>query len=182
VYVSFTYIAQHANNIRLHQKTAAKSNRRGLEIKNKVIYFDDWKHYYFDNWVFTFLVRYEPTDKCMRRFIINIFSKSPVKPERRPYNVSTALKKLQIAEVRAEQSLATLWIAVETLWRNCDRLELHVAAFILNMLKTNAAAWRLQSVLDSSLWGLLEHHEHAVNMPLSHVFRLGVCNAFWYNE
>jgi len=65
-------------------------------------------------------------------------------------------KKLQIAEVCAEQSPATLWIAVETLWRHCDRLELHVASFILNMLKTNAAA--LQSVLDSSLWGLLERH------------------------
>jgi len=76
----------------------------------------------------------------------------------RPHNVSAVFKKLQIAKVRAEQSPATLWIAVETLWRHCDRLELHVASFILNMLKTNAAAWRLQSVLDSSLLGLLERH------------------------
>jgi len=30
-------------------------------------------HYYFDDCVFTFSGRYETTDKCMRRFIINIF-------------------------------------------------------------------------------------------------------------
>ena len=39
--------------------------------------------------------------------------------------------------------------AVETL---CNRLERHAAAFILSMLKTNAAAWRFHSVLDSTLW------------------------------
>ena len=42
--------------------------------------------------------------------------------------------------------------AVETL---CNHLERHAAAFILSMLKTNAAAWRFHSVLDSTLWGLL---------------------------
>jgi len=56
-----------------------------------------------------------------------------------------------------------------SLWKRCEdignRLERHAAAFILNMLKTNAAAWRLHSVLDSSLLGLLERREHAVNMP-----------------
>ena len=36
MYVSFTYIAQHENNMRLHQKTTAKSNRRGLELKTKL--------------------------------------------------------------------------------------------------------------------------------------------------
>ena len=36
MYVSFTNIAQHANNLRLNQKTAAKSNRRGLELKTKL--------------------------------------------------------------------------------------------------------------------------------------------------
>jgi len=34
-----------------------------------------------------------------------------------------------------------------------NRLERYAAAFVLNMLKTNAAAWRLHSVLDSALWG-----------------------------
>jgi len=39
--------------------------------------------------------------------------------------------------------------AVQTL---CNRLERHAAAFVLNMLKTNAAVWRFHSVLDSTLW------------------------------
>jgi len=39
--------------------------------------------------------------------------------------------------------------AVETL---CNRIERHAAAFVLSMLKTNAAAWRFHSVLDSTLW------------------------------
>jgi len=55
--------------------------------------------------------------------------------------------------VRAVQTPATLWKrcgnAVETL---CNRLERHAAAFTLSMLKTNAAAWRFHSVLDSTLW------------------------------
>ena len=41
----------------------------------------------------------------------------------------------------------------------CNRLERHAAAFILNMLKTNAVAWRLHIVFDNvvaTLWGLLE--------------------------
>jgi len=49
--------------------------------------------------------------------------------------VEQRFKKLQIAEVRAVQLLCGN--AVKTL---CNR---HAAAFILNMLKTNAAAWRL---------------------------------------
>jgi len=48
---------------------------------------------------------------------------------------------------------------VETL---CNCLKRRAAAFILNMLKTNAAAWRLHSVLDSSMWGLPERREHDV--------------------
>jgi len=48
---------------------------------------------------------------------------------------------MQIAEVRAVQTPATL----------CNRLERHATAFILSMLKTNTAAWRLHSVLDSKL-------------------------------
>jgi len=39
--------------------------------------------------------------------------------------------------------------AVETL---CNRLKRHATAFILSMLKTKATAWRLHSVLDSTLW------------------------------
>jgi len=38
---------------------------------------------------------------------------------------------------------------VETL---CNSLERHAAAFTLSMLKTNAAAWRFHSVLDSTVW------------------------------
>ena len=59
--------------------------------------------------------------------------------------------------------------AVKTL---CNRLERHAAAFILNMLKTNAGAWRLHSVLISPQWGrdgnalgLLESREHVVGAP-----------------
>ena len=52
--------------------------------------------------------------------------------------------------------------AVETL-RN--RIERRAAAFILGMLKTNAAAWRLHSVLDRTLWGLLERRGRVVSAP-----------------
>jgi len=59
--------------------------------------------------------------------------------------------------------------AVKTL---CTRLERHVAAFILNMLKTNTAVWRLHSVLDSAMCGrcgnaggLLERRGRVVGAP-----------------
>jgi len=48
----------------------------------------------------------------------------------------------------------------------CNRLERHAAAFILSMLKTNAAAWRFHSVLHSTLWQRCS------------AFGVGVCNAF----
>ena len=51
-------------------------------------------------------------------------------------------KKKQNAEVRDVQTPATL----------CNRLARNAAAFTLSMLKTNAAAWRFHSVLDSTLW------------------------------
>jgi len=47
----------------------------------------------------------------------------------------------------------------------CNRLERHAAAFILSMLKTKAAAWRFHSVLDSTLWGLLERRGRVVSAP-----------------
>jgi len=72
--------------------------------------------------------------------------KTPVTPEWRPYNVPTAFKK--IAE-RRDARCANASNAVETL---CNLLERHAAAFILSMLKTNAAAWRFHRVLDSTLW------------------------------
>jgi len=62
-----------------------------------------------------------------------------VTPERCLHSVSTALNKLKIASN-----------TVKTL---CNRLERHAVAFILNMLKTNTADYRLQSVLDSALRG-----------------------------
>jgi len=68
--------------------------------------------------------------------------KNPVTPEWRPYSVHTAFKK--IAERRGSRCAN----AVETL---CNRLERPAAAFILSMLKTNAAAWRVHNVLDSTL-------------------------------
>ena len=70
--------------------------------------------------------------------------KTPDTPEWRPYSVHTALKN---AEPRGARC-ANASNAVQTL---CNRLERHVAAFILSMLKTNAAAWRFHSVLDSTL-------------------------------
>jgi len=58
---------------------------------------------------------------------------------------------------------------VETL---CNRLDRHAAGFILSMLRTNAAAWRFHSVLDSTLWqrsgnavGLLERRGRVVSVP-----------------
>jgi len=62
---------------------------------------------------------------------------------------------------------------VETL---CNRIERHAAAFTLSMLKTNAAAWRFHSVLDSTLWqcrgnavatlwGLLERSGRVMSAP-----------------
>jgi len=51
---------------------------------------------------------------------------------------------------------------VETLF---NRLERHAAAFRLSMLKTNAAAWRFHSVLDSTLWGLLERRGRVMSAP-----------------
>jgi len=48
--------------------------------------------------------------------------------------------------VRAVQTPATLWKCC------ANRLERHAAAFTLSMLKTNATAWRFNSVLDSTLW------------------------------
>jgi len=71
---------------------------------------------------------------------------SPVTPEWRPYSVHTAFKN--IAERRGARC-ANASNAVKTL---CNRLERHAAAFILSMLKTNAAAWRTHSVLNSTLW------------------------------
>jgi len=61
---------------------------------------------------------------------------------------STLLKKLQIAEVRAVQTPRT-----------------PCGGGFLSMLKTNAAAWRLHSVLDSTLWGLLERRSCVVGAP-----------------
>jgi len=94
--------------------------------------------------------------------LCNIF-KTPVTPEWRPYSVHTAFKI--IAERRGARC-ANASNAVQTL---CNRLERHVASFILSMLKTNAAASRFHSVLDSTLWlrcgGLLERHGRVVSVP-----------------
>jgi len=75
---------------------------------------------------------------------------TPVTPEWRPYSVLTAFKIMQNAEVRAVQTSATLCKRCAN--ATCNRLERHAAAFILSMLKTNAAAWGFHSVLDSTLW------------------------------
>jgi len=66
-----------------------------------------------------------------------------VKPLSHQSGVPTAFKKI------AERRGARCANAVETL---CNRLERHAVAFTLSMLKTNAAAWRFHSVLDSTLW------------------------------
>jgi len=82
--------------------------------------------------------------------IIIILEKTPVTPEWRPYSVPTAFKK--IAERRGARC-ANARNAVQTLWKRCAiALERHAASFSLSMLKTNAAAWRFHSVLDSTLW------------------------------
>jgi len=86
-------------------------------------------------------------------------SKTPVTPEWRPYSVPTAFQKL--AEPRAARC-ANASNAMQTL---CNRIERHAAAFIFSMLKTNAAAWRFHSVLDSTLWGLLERRGRVMSAP-----------------
>jgi len=70
---------------------------------------------------------------------------TPVRLKWRPYSVSTALKNADGRGARCGNASN----AVGTL---SNRLERRAAAFILSMLKTNAAAWRLHSVLDSTLW------------------------------
>jgi len=77
---------------------------------------------------------------CEQRTML-LSDRTPVTPKGRPYSVHTAFKKMQNAEVRAVQTLTTL----------CNRIERNAAAFILSMFKTNAAAWRFHSVLDSTL-------------------------------
>jgi len=52
----------------------------------------------------------------------------------------------------AERRGACCANAINAVQMLCNRLERHVAAFILSMLKTNAASWRFHSVLDSMLW------------------------------
>ena len=97
------------------------------------------------------------------------FRKSPVTPEARPHSVSTASKT--VADRRGA-SCAVANNVVETL---CNRIERHAAAFVLHMLKTNAAAWHLHSVLDSAcgdvvtmLWGFLGRSGRVVGAPLAH--------------
>jgi len=77
-------------------------------------------------------------------------SYSFIKPMSHQSGVLTAFpQRLKIAERRGARC-ANASNGVQTL---CNRLERHVAAFILSMLKTNAAAWRFHSVLiDSTLW------------------------------
>ena len=75
----------------------------------------------------------------------------------------------------------------------CNRQECHSVAFILNMLKTNAAAWRLHSVLDSALWGRCGNAAESSWAPWERcgraecmlysclenpLYGLSVCNAF----
>jgi len=78
----------------------------------------------------------------------------------------------KIAECRGARC-ANAYNAVQTL---CNRLESHAVAFILSMLKTNAAAWCFHSVLNSTLWqccgnavatllGLLECRGRVVSTP-----------------
>ena len=73
----------------------------------------------------------------------------PVKPLSHQSGVLTAFpQRLKNAERRGARCANTN-NAVELL---CNRLDRHAAAFTLSMLKTNAAAWRFHSVLDSTLW------------------------------
>ena len=102
--------------------------------------------------------------------IYSPINKTPVTPQWRPYSVPTAFKK--IAE-HCGACCGNASNAVETL---CNHLESHAAAFILSMLKTNAAAWCFHSVLDRRLWqhcgvfqsavgALWARRVHAVKMP-----------------
>jgi len=95
--------------------------------------------------------------------------KTPVTPEWRPYSVPTAFYKI------AERRGARCAVTSNAVCALCNRLE-HHAAGVLSMLKINAAAWRLHSVLDSALrercwnavgtlWGLLKRHGRVVGAP-----------------
>jgi len=77
--------------------------------------------------------------------------KSPLKPLSHQSGVLTAfpqrLKNCRTPRCALCKRQQRCGNAVETL---CNRLERHAAAFTLSMLKTNAAAWRFHSVLDST--------------------------------
>ena len=75
----------------------------------------------------------------------------------------------------------------------CNRLERHAAAFVLGILKTNAAGWRLHSVLDSVLWERCGNAVGSSTAPwarcgraaytlyrrrVNPAFRVAFCNAF----
>jgi len=75
------------------------------------------------------------------------------------YNLFVFRSVLKIAERRGARC-ANASNAVETM---CNRLERHAAAFILSMLKTNAAAWRFHRVLNSTLWQRCGVFKSAVN-------------------
>jgi len=83
--------------------------------------------------------------RLLRTLLETGHDKIPVTPEWRPYSVPTAFKNADRRGARC----ANASNAVETPY---NRIERHTAGFILKMLKTNAAAWRLHSVLDSTLW------------------------------
>jgi len=88
--------------------------------------------------------------------------KRTFKPLSHQNGVLTAFTQLLKNADRRGARCANASNALQTL---CNLLERHAAAFILSMLKTNAAAWRFHSVLDSTLWGLLERRGPVVSAP-----------------
>jgi len=102
-----------------------------------------------------FTLKINTHDEYFNIFRSSVVARRPscVKPLSQQSGVLTAfpqrLKKCRTpgcALCKRQQRCAN---AMETL---CNRIERHAVVFVLSMLKTNTAAWRFHSVLDSTQW------------------------------
>jgi len=111
-------LQQHANIIRLRQKTAAKSNIRGLELRTILfILMTETIIILMTGFLLSRGDTRQLTIKCMGSFIINIATKSHVKPERRPHSVSTAWKKgCRSPRCTLSSRQQRCW----SLWKRCE--------------------------------------------------------------
>jgi len=93
---------------------------------------------------------------------------------------SKSCRSLRFALCSRHQRCGNAVQSPSTLWKRCEdvgnHLARHAAAFILNMLKTNAAL-RLHSVLDSTLWGRCDNAAVFSRAPWARCVR-AVCTLY----